>query len=121
MLISGDTLVSDCHEAMIYMEGTEYRCIRCMKHCQSAGTLSEVTERRNAISNERARLEREVIEAAKAYGRAARAVEDHMKKATEDDGDSAAGWQLLRDMESKMEDLLLEAVWPLIEFESKQK
>lgn len=68
---------------------------------------------------ERARLEREVIERAKAYGRAARAVEDHVKKANEDGRDPAAGWQLLRDMESTQEDLMLEAVWPLIEFESQ--
>lgn len=70
---------------------------------------------------ERSRLEREVIEAAKAYGRAARAVEDHMKKPDETDDDSKAGWQLLRDMESTQEALMLEAVYPLIDFESKQK
>jgi hypothetical protein len=65
------------------------------------------------------RLRAAVVEAAKAYGPAARAVEDHMKKSNDADDDSAAGWQLLRDMESKQEDLLLESVWPLIAFEAE--
>jgi hypothetical protein len=42
-----------------------------------------------------------------------------MKKSNGADGDSAAGWQLLRDMESKQEELLLESVWPLIAFEAQ--
>jgi hypothetical protein len=44
-----------------------------------------------------------------------------MKKSNDADDDSAAGWQLLRDMESKQEDLLLESVWPLIAFEAEHK
>ncbi len=31
MLILGGTLVSNCHDAVIYMEGTEYHCMRCMQ------------------------------------------------------------------------------------------
>lgn len=85
---------------------------------------AEATARDNAaraVAADRDRLEREVIEKAKAYGRAARAVEDHMKQSSEADDDSRAGWQLLREMESTQEDLMLQAVWPLIDFESQIK
>lgn len=70
---------------------------------------------------ERARLEKAVVEKAKAYGRAARAVEDHMKTATDEEGNSRAGWQLLREMESTQEDLMLKAVELLLEFESQRE
>jgi hypothetical protein len=73
------------------------------------------------IRVEHTRLKDAVVEAAKAYGHAARAVEDHMKKSNESDDDPAVGWQLLRDMESKAEDLMLESVWPLIAFESEHE
>jgi hypothetical protein len=66
MVISGGTLVSDCHGAIIYMEGEEYRCMRCQQPCGSAGTLSEKYERDNAIPNEHARLKNVVVEKAKA-------------------------------------------------------
>jgi hypothetical protein len=121
MVISGGTLVSDCHGAIIYLEGEEHRCMRCQQPCKSAGTLSEQYERDNAIPKEHARLKDAVVEAAKAYGRAARAVEDHMKKSNESGDDPAVGWQLLRDMESKAEVLMLESVWPLIAFEAEHK
>jgi hypothetical protein len=91
------------------------------------GTAAEffgLTKEEEAIVNtrlEHERLRAAVVEAAKAYGLAARAVEDHMKKSNDADDDSAAGWQLLRDMESKQEDLLLESVWPLIAFEAEHK
>src|SRR5689334_1297854 len=65
MLISGGTLVSDCHGAIIYLEGEEYRCMQCMRPCKSAGTLSEKHERDNAIPKEHQRLQSAVVEAAK--------------------------------------------------------
>jgi len=70
MVISGDTLISDCHEAIIYLEGEEYRCMRCMQPCKSAGTLSEKHERDNAILKEHKRLQLAVVEKAKARRRA---------------------------------------------------
>ena len=68
---------------------------------------------------ERSRLEREVIEAAKAYGRAARATEEHIENAQAHDSD--AGWRLLRDMEATWECLMLEKVDALLDFESSQE
>lgn len=70
---------------------------------------------------ERSRLEREVIEKAKAYGRANQAIEDHMKKSSEAGSDPRDGWQELRDLESTWEEMLLEAIKPLLDFEAKQK
>jgi hypothetical protein len=89
------------------------------EHCE--GDNEPCRRYREKIKVEHERLRAAVVEAAKAYGLAARAVEDHMKKSNDADDDSAAGWQLLRDMESKQEDLLLESVWPLIAFEAEHK
>lgn len=43
------------------MDGPNYQCIKCKKHCKSGGTLADLA----APRKERERLEREVIEAAK--------------------------------------------------------
>ena len=68
MVISGDTLVSDCHGAIVYIEGEdEYRCMRCMQPCKSAGSLSEKHERDNAIPKEHQRLQLAVVSAAKSW------------------------------------------------------
>src|SRR5690348_15252412 len=65
MKIPTDTLVSDCHEALVYTEGIEYFCTRCKQRCKSTRTFGEAVGRRNAVTRERARLEHEVISAAK--------------------------------------------------------
>jgi hypothetical protein len=67
MVMSGGTLVSECHDAIIYMEGEKYICGHCLKPCNSAGTLSEKHERDNAISAEHARLKDAVVEKAKEF------------------------------------------------------
>jgi hypothetical protein len=70
MLISGGTLVSDCHGAIIYMEGEKYICGHCLKPCNSAGTLSQKHERERAIREQHQRLQLAVVEAAKARRKA---------------------------------------------------
>lgn len=66
MLISSGTLVSDCHKAIIYMQGDEYHCTQCVKPCKSAGTLADL----HAPQVERARLEQEVVKHAKGWRQA---------------------------------------------------
>lgn len=87
--------------------------------CALSGLLDDYYEYRFG-SAELSRLEQSVVAAAKAYGRANQAVEDYMKQSTEAAVDPADGWQQLRDLESTWEEMLLEAIKPLLEFESQQ-
>jgi len=51
MLIPSNTLVSDCCRAMIvYDDDDNYQCTKCMKPCESGGTLGEHVEREKAAS-----------------------------------------------------------------------
>lgn len=63
MLIPAESLVSKCCKALIVMDGEQYQCVACAKHCQSGGTLADLAEPKQ----ERQRLEREVVKTAKAY------------------------------------------------------
>src|ERR1043165_1360008 len=112
MLISGDTLISNCHGAMIYMEGEEYRCTRCMKPCKSAGTLSEKHERDNAIPKEHQRLQSAVVEAAKA--------EVAMERAADRGSNTITRTEALIKMQRAMK-AKREAVDALIAFEAEHK
>lgn len=66
MLMSSGTLISDCHNAPIYLEGGDYYCTGCCKPCKSAGTFADKYQRDNAITNEHNRLRVAVVDKAKA-------------------------------------------------------
>ena len=53
LVLSGDLLVSDCCEELIFLdEQGEYVCSKCQTMCGSAGTLKDKRDRQEEAHNE---------------------------------------------------------------------
>lgn len=72
VVISAGVLISDCCQAIAACANDDcsaYQCTQCSKLCTASESLGQYRDRLEAPRRERERLEREVIEAAKALDR----------------------------------------------------